>query len=215
MTENPSVENLEQNTDQIVNDPPKVETDSETKTESKPRLQGSDFYKQKIQSIEEENARLKRERDDQITENLKQKENFKGLYELEKKKREEAEGKAKHVAQSYFDGLKTTSIEQEAIKAGILDVALDDIKMLDSDGIVDIETTSTGRANVLGAKEFVESLKERKPHWFRKDGAPTINRGVPGDYQKAKVLTPDEMVQLQQKDPQKYEAEMRKRLNLA
>jgi len=177
------------------------------------RLAGSSFYKQKLAEIEAEKQRLAQELEQERTQKLQEKENFKELWELEKQKRAEAEEKSKTIATNYFNGLKNSAIKQEALKAGILDTAIEDLDIIDN-SMVEIETTDRGNASVLGAKEFVEALKEKKPHWFKKVGAPNINNANPMEA-KHKELTPADLIRLQKEDPAKYKAEMRKRLGVA
>ena len=72
---------------------------------------------------------------------------------------------------------KMSAIREAAIKAGVLESALEDIDFLDWSG-VQVETTSTGRLNVLGVDDAVKRIKTLKPHWFGKP-APKINGKVP------------------------------------
>lgn len=99
----------------------------------------------------------------------------------ELKKREEWQKLADHFekeSQQYreqFEGLQTalvrdkkiSEVKNYAIKSGIRQEALEDLEILDMDD-VQIETTSTGRYNVLGADKFVNRLKVNRPHWFGK-----------------------------------------------
>lgn len=185
----------------------------EAKEETKPKSSGSSFYKQKLAEIQAENQKLAELLEQEKTQKLQEKENFKELWELEKNKRVEAENKAKKITDSYFNGLKRAAIEQEALKAGILDAALSDITMLDHN-MVEIETTSSGNVNVLGAKEFVENLKEQKTHWFKRTGVPNINNANPAE-PKTKELTADELVKLQKTNPEKYREEMKRKFSIA
>jgi hypothetical protein len=194
------------------NTPPQDPPPADPPPDPKPRLAGSDFYRQKLADADAKIAEMAAKIDEKETETLKQKENYKGLYELEKKKREEAEAKNTKISKNYFEDKKVEAVEREAIKLGILDVALEDVKGLDVD-VLQVETTNLGRSEVIGAKDFVEQLKIDRPHWFNKTGAPIVNNGPPGDPPKPKELTADELVQLQKKDPEKYKIEMNKRLN--
>jgi len=172
---------------------------------------GSSFYKSKIADMEATNAKLKADMEAMQTAQLQEKENFKELWELEKTKREQAEEKATNISTSYFNGLKMSAIEQEAIKLGIRETALADISMIDN-SLVQVETTSTGNANVLGAKEFVEQLKESRAHWFTDQTAPIVNNANPGLPPAAKEMTGAELVALEKTDKAAYQAEMKRRL---
>jgi len=196
------------------NDGEQKKQDDNENIPPKERLAGSNFYKQKLAEAEAREAKVREELENERTEKLVQKENYKGLYELEKKKREEAEEREKKSTNAYYEDIKIQAVEREAIKAGILDIALEDVRSLDLD-MIEVETTSRGHKNVIGAKEYVDNLKEVRPHWFNKMGAPRMNTGQPSEAPQPKELTPDELIKLQKKDPEKYKQEMKKRLNIA
>ena len=67
------------------------------------------------------------------------------------------------------DGLvyekKYSAVKEQAAKMGLLPTAVEDLNILDLSEVV-VETTSTGRYNVLGADKFAEKLKTIRPHWF-------------------------------------------------
>lgn len=175
---------------------------------------GSAFYKSKIEELEKQNREFQTMLEEAKTQKLKEKENFKELYEIERKKREAAEEKAVKISRDYLTGVKMSAIESEAIKAGIIPEALADIRPEDAT-MVEIETGDKGSVNILGAKEYVEYLKETKKHWFKSFQAPKINNGNPEEPEKPKELSGKDLIALQKKDPEKYKAEMAKRLKLA
>jgi len=195
--------------DQTVEDP-KTE-DANTEDEKK-KNSGSNFYKQKLEQLIEENKSLKEHLETEKTKVLTEKENFKELWELEKRKRVEIEDKNKKLSQNYVNYFKTTAIKEEALKSGILEQALDDIHLVDN-SMVQVETTDRGNINVHGSKEFVEHLKEVKPHWFRKINAPNINTNNSTMPSQPKELTAKELLALEKSDPVKYREEMTKRIN--
>jgi hypothetical protein len=169
------------------------------------------YYQKKLAEVVAEKEAISKQLDEERQNKLKEQNNYKELYELEKGKRSQAEEKAIKISQSYFNGLKMSAIEQEALKAGIHDSALEDLSLIPND-IVQIETTSTGNANVLGAKEFVEYLKEKKPYLFKNGTPPRINNSNPTQV-VPKELSPSEIIKLQQTNPDAYNAYMRKRLS--
>jgi hypothetical protein len=146
------------------------------------------------------------------TKQLKEKENYKELYEIEKNKRLSAEEKTVKISKDYLTGLKMAAIEQEALKAGMLPEALDDIRPEEAT-MVEIETGDKGSVNILGAKEYVEFLKETKKHWFKIHGAPIVNNNHPSDLVSPKKLTAKELIALEKSDPVKYQEEIKKRLS--
>jgi len=186
----------------------------EQSQEEKKSNSGSAFYKQKIEQMELERQQLKQKLEEIQTQQLHEKENFKELWELEKQKREEAENKTKNLSETVFNNFRSSAIREQALAAGILKTAVDDLDLVDA-SLVQVETTDQGRINVHGAKEFVEALKEAKPHWFKNLNTPTINTGLPTDTSTSHNISASELIQLQKKDPAKYKELMKKRLSIA
>lgn len=122
---------------------------------------------------------------DKEAETLREKEDFKGLAEREKARAEQAERERDEVKGWAHNSIKFDSVAQEAQKAGLSPNALEDLGLLDLEG-VDVEVVKSPKGNrlqVSGAKEFVENLKKAKPHWFAqpKDASkPAINSGGGG-----------------------------------
>lgn len=191
---------------QEISESPKAFSETSEKSDEKK----GNYYQKKLSEVLAEKESLARQLEEERQIKLKEQNNYKELYELEKNKRSQAEEKATKVTQSYFNGLKMSAIEQEALKAGIHETALEDLALLPND-MVQIETTSTGNAHVLGAREFVEYLKEKKPYLFKSGIAPRINNTNPSEV-KVKELSPLDIIKLQSKDPAAYEAYMRKKL---
>lgn len=65
-----------------------------------------------------------------------------------------------------------------ALQAGLRPEAIDDLEALELD-LVDVESTSKGRLNVLGVDEQIKKLQKAKPHWFGGKTAPKLNAGNP------------------------------------
>lgn len=138
--------------------------------------------------------------------------------DLEKKasyyrdKYEELLGENKNIRQTVASDKKFNAIEKFALEKGIRKEALEDLRMLDSDDVV-IETTSTGRVNVLGASEFVDTIKESRPHWFKADESFTINNNS-SQYKanETKTFSPTELLKLQKENPKKYKQVMHERI---
>ena len=185
---------------------------AENSTDSKSRNSGSAFYKNKIEELERNNAIMLKKLEEQKTIQLKEKENYKELWEIEKNKRIAAEDRTVKLSKDYLSGLKMSAIEQEALKAGILPEALSDIRVEDAT-MVEIETGDKGSVSILGAKEYVEFLKETKKHWFNAFRVPKINTQV-GESSASRELSAKEIIMLQKKDPVQYATEMKKRLKL-
>lgn len=183
----------------------------EAPKEEAPKSTGAiNYYKEQLEEMKAVNAKLLNEVETSKTAQLQEKENYKQLWENEKGLRVEAESKSDRIQESYFNGLKNSAIETFAVKHGIRDHALADIGLLDKT-MVQIETTSTGNANVIGADEFVESLKLSRPHWFS-DGKPPLINGANPEPHKEKVMTAQEVIALEKTDPIAYRKEMQKRI---
>lgn len=160
-------DNKNQNVDPKPNDEPKDKMVSKTAYDQV----SNDMHKYKNRVRELEAAQNQLE-----TDRLKEKEEYKTLYEksqeeLNKWKKEAETGKV-----LFSDTQKYEAVKRHAVQAGILDEAVDDLELIDLDG-VEIETTDKGRYVVRGAKEFVDSLKTKKPYWFKSTKAPKINSG--------------------------------------
>lgn len=69
---------------------------------------------------------------------------------------------------------KYSAVERACSAIGLRKEAVSDLELVGLDD-VQIETTSTGRMNVLNADKFAERLKAIRPHWFSTPGAPNVN----------------------------------------
>lgn len=110
---------------------------------------------------------------------LKEKNDYKSLYETEKAKREESDKKLKEFSGWAVQTQRFNAVKQEALASGLRKEALGDLELVDLDD-VKVETTSTGRFVVEGAKDRVEKLKTERPHWFTVGPPPTVNSGGGG-----------------------------------
>lgn len=169
------------------------------------------YYQKKLAEVLAEKEALASQLENERKAKLVEQNNYKELYELEKGKRSQAEEKALKISQSYFNGLKMSAIEQEALKAGIHESALEDLSLLPSD-MVQIETTSTGNAHVLGARDFIEVLKEKKPYLFKNGTPPRINNSNPTEI-KQRELSWDDILKLEKSDPAAYRIAVQKHIN--
>jgi len=211
-------EDFENATEEAGTAKPAVDAAIEPSPEEKKRLAGTAFYKEKVSDYQRQlqesnktNESLTAKLQQLETNQLKEKNDYKALYEASEIKRNSAEESAAQIKSSYLNGLKMQSIRAEAQAQGIHEGALGDLESFDN-SMVQIETTDHGNANVLGAKEYVEQLKETKGYMFKNMAAPIINGAPPGDPTaiKTSVLSAKELVQLQKKDPTAYKAAMEK-----
>ncbi len=112
------------------------------------------------------------------TEKLTKNNEFKTLYEQEKNAREAAEKTSKDLKDSFINEKKYSAVKAQAMAAGLKPEALDDLDMIDFTDVV-VETTSTGKTNVLGVEAQIKKLQAAKPHWFGGKTTPKINSGNP------------------------------------
>ena len=172
------------------------------------------FYKEQLEAERKEREKIAKELELVKTGQLKEKENWKQLYENELTERQKIEEKLKTVSTNVIENLKIKEIEKEAIANGILPEALEDLSLVDS-SMIEVETTSTGRINFNNVKEFIESLKIKKPYLFTKKGPPTINNNQPNNNYAPKEYSASEILKLQKENPTEYNKVMRKKLGLA
>lgn len=132
-----------------------------------------DMHKFKKLALEKDEALKKLE-----TAKLVEKEQYKDLWEKSEKEKADAIEESSKIKSAYFNGQKFSALKAECAKLGILDSAVSDLDMVDLSEIR-TETTSTGRINVLNAKEIAEDIKRRRPHWFGNPGAGKVNTQVP------------------------------------
>ena len=131
-----------------------------------------DRYKQDLleqkaanKKLQDEIASLRQDRENDRISKMKEQERFKELADEYESKARQAEEDNRNLRNAVMNDKKLSAVQQAAMKLGIRKEALVDLDMLSLD-TVEIETTSTGRVNVLNADHFAENLKIQKPHWF-------------------------------------------------
>lgn len=177
--------------------------------EQKP--EGTEKYKYDMLRYKEEVARERQARL-ALEQKLKQEEmsklerekNHEELARVWKQKYEEVEQKYSGVISSQVDYFKKTAVENELVKLGIKSEYLSLAKKeLDDAGIVDVETTSMGNINVIGAREFAETFKNKYPDVFKVLGRPAVNTQTPS-MNTGKVWKAEEILALEKGDPVEY-----------
>lgn len=109
---------------------------------------------------------------------LKEQQNWKEYAALKEQEAKEAVEKAERVQNSYINNLKFAAVKDAAMKVGLDPRAISDLELLPLDSVV-LETTSTGKLNVLGADQFASSLKTLKPYLFNTVKT-NVNTSIPG-----------------------------------
>lgn len=133
-------------------------------------------------------------------------EEYKSLYEDTTKEVDAWKEKYTGLQSALVEDKKFSAIERIATEKGLRKEALEDLRMLDTDGVI-VETTShTGKIQVVGADRFVDQLKESKGHWFTDAMAPNINNAN-SQYSAGakKMYSPSELLGLQKENPAEYE----------
>jgi len=118
------------------------------------------------------------------SEKLRAKEDFKGLADKYKAEAEAAKGEYDKLNVAVIRQNKFQEVQKHALKDGLRSEAISDLELLDFKG-VEVDVSARGHITVKGAKEFADSLKQSRPHWYKTDGPPIINGGgggtPPGD----------------------------------
>ena len=122
----------------------------------------ADMHKYK-KSLRELEAKQK----DQELRVLKEKQDWQKIAELKEQEALDAIAQKERMTKAVVNDKKMSAIREAAMKSGILETALDDIELIDLSE-VQVETTSTGRINVLGVEDAIKRVKTLKPHWFGK-----------------------------------------------
>lgn len=125
---------------------------------------------------------------------------FKTLYERERDKSKELEGKYNSLTKNLFDDRKYNEVRAAALKAGLRPEAETDLELLDLNGVA-VERTDKGRIIIHGAGEFVDDLKKKRPYWFQDSKVPNFNGGGanPPKDGAPRELTAEYMVELENK----------------
>lgn len=210
--------------EEVVNQEPKPEVNSvpEVKPEAYEQIKSDMFrYKTQLKDAQvkqaEYEAKLK-EFEELKDQNLADNNNFKELWEKQKQRADENEVKYKDLQGALVENEKLSVIEKAALSAGLSKKAVEDLRLLDTSSVV-VESTSTGRLNVLGHDEFVNELKQSRPHWFNDSKPPVVNNST-GSYHTgdSKSVTMKELGELEKSNKPKYRDMMlklkRKEINL-
>ncbi len=134
-----------------------------------------------------------REKKDAETARLKESNDWKTLAEQRENEAKEANERAERMSTSYVNDRKFTAIKSKCEALGIRAEALSDLEDLDLADIA-VETTSTGKVNILGADKFATQLKARKPHWFSDKKAPRVNTNGTVILDSSDTITPKDLL---------------------
>lgn len=135
-------------------------------------------FKKRTQELE---AQLEVERRNK----LKEKEDWKSYAETLEKELESTKTERQALSQAMIYDKKVEAIRTAALASGVRKDAIKHLEKFGTDG-VDIETTSTGRINILGAEQFVARLKAEAPYLFDVKGS-KVNAESPGMVGKSEI----------------------------
>lgn len=109
---------------------------------------------------------------------LRDKEQWKDYAAAKEKEANEYKTKYETVTKSITERAKISAVREAALKLGLVETAIDDLELMDLKDVA-VETTSTGRINVMGAKSAAERIKSIRPHWFSESRTPNVNGNTP------------------------------------
>lgn len=155
-----------------------------------------------LQKFKKEAAQLKADKKAAEDAKLKETNDYKTLAEQREAELTEIRTENERIKSAIVAEKKFNTVAEECRKLGLLPGAASDLEMLDLDA-VQVETTSTGKTNILGADKFAARLKAAKPHWFGGKSTSHVNTGKPGVLEDADgAITIDQLVELE-KDAKK------------
>ncbi len=105
---------------------------------------------------------MKEEKATHETNKLKENNQWKELAEAKEKEANDAKAETARIKDSFVGNQKYNAARDKCKALGLRPEAEADLESLDLEAIT-IETTSTGKINVLGADKFAERLKTVKP----------------------------------------------------
>ena len=159
-------------------------------------------FKKAAQDALSELAKLQKQIKESEEQKLQTEQQYKTLYERTKAEKEEVQNKYDSLGRSLLVDRKMSAVKIAAQKAGIIDSAIEDLELLDLDGI-EVETTSTGKVNVLGADEYIASLKAKRPYWFGGKTVQKVNSGGGSTLETGQPITAAKIVELEREGKRK------------
>jgi hypothetical protein len=128
---------------------------------------------------------------------LKQQEEWQKVAEIKEREASEAIEKATRLEESFLNNRKYDAVKSAALQNGIRKEALNDLELIDFSDDIAIETTNTGKINVIGAETAVKKLKAQRPYWFGKSVG-NVNTDNP-DVVEGSEVTIDRVMEAQAK----------------
>lgn len=187
------------------------EQTTETTEETQQTSTDSDSLKSELLKMKRELEGAQKKLRDAEAAKLEASGNFKKLWEEERKRAEELEGKLFKNTEAFIATQKRDVVKDAFLKAGMRPDAL---KLTDSHAFDELEVeVESGRMKVHGVDTVVAKYKSDYPFMFSKD-APQVNAGGAGSGTRTtgQVLKLSEIAKLERTKPEEYRAALRQYL---
>lgn len=127
------------------------------------------------------------------TTKLKEANDYKTLAEKYEAELATTKAENKKIQEAIIERERTSALKSKVVAMGLRPEAESDLDSLDL-AALRIETTSTGKINVLGVGEFAERLKAAKPHWFTDKTPPNVNTNTTRVLDSGGAITPQDLI---------------------
>jgi hypothetical protein len=156
-------------------------------------------YKGKLKEASDAIQDLKTQIHELKSQGLKEKEDYKSLYEQECQNHAETKRRAQRLEGSFYTTQKHSAVYPALKRAGLRDDAERILEMVDFDAL-EVETTSEGRVIINGIETFVEKFKADFPFAFEQRRPPKINSaGGTTEFQTPQKITAEMIVEIERK----------------
>lgn len=151
---------------------------SQTKTEIQSKTVSWENHKSAIDDLHKFKKRageLETKLSDLESQNLRAKEDWKTLAEKHKAEADKSKADYEKLNGYVITTQKLKAVTEAALVSGMRPEAIRDLELIPDFKGVDLDLTAKGNFVVSGAKEYVEALKNDRPHWFAGKDAPRVN----------------------------------------
>lgn len=166
-----------------VTEAPTPASETVTKADVERVLKDMHKYKSLAQKLQEQAESEKLAR-------MKEQNQWREIAESKEREAAEAKAEAENTRKSYINGQKFSAFSAAADAIGLRPEARSDLELIDLEAI-QIESTSTGKINVLGVDKVAEQLKRQKPHWFLEKQPPNVNAANQRVHDNTGTITED------------------------
>lgn len=124
---------------------------------------------------------------------LKEQNQWQQIAEAKEKEANEYRSQNENLVSAVRTEKKLAAARMACEKLGMRPEAVNDLDMLDLKQL-QVETTNTGKINILGAEKFAEQLKVQRPHWFADKTAAPVDGGSPTVFETGGAVTLDGLI---------------------